>query len=306
MFNKERKTAREKIDERKAKENKKKRMNFSDTLIDLKRNPFIAIGLIGSGILTALSGLFIGIAPKLDANGVLSLFGGVSGWGAVIFGSFFGILYMVAFPTIGEVGTYYWHRKAALRDEGNTTQAVIAFGMLGLTFAFMVTTAIAASVILASLLHTFEAFEAIPPWAQKWTILVIPIALAIHAGMNMWYDHVSAYAEERREMERDLQQTEMVAEQQMREARINFKKKTALAMADAYDEYAEGASESIGKQIAREAFDADRREMTQDENDNGISDWAEKSYPTPPRSNGRHPVPVHDDGDYHGDILDPQ
>ena len=110
MFNKERKTAREKIDERKAKENKKKRMNFSDTLIDLKRNPFIAIGLIGSGILTALSGLFIGIAPKLDANGVLSLFGGVSGWGAVIFGSFFGILYMVAFPTIGEVGTYYWHR----------------------------------------------------------------------------------------------------------------------------------------------------------------------------------------------------
>src|SRR3990167_7774536 len=92
---------RKQIDDRKKEEAKKKKIQFSDFLVDVKRNPMILIGLGGSALLTALAGLFIGIAPRLDDLGNLSLFGGVPGWGAALMGTTFGILYATVFPVIG-------------------------------------------------------------------------------------------------------------------------------------------------------------------------------------------------------------
>lgn len=280
---------RQRIDERKKQERNNRKITFSDLLIDMKRNPMIMIGLGGSAFFTALSGLFIGLAPRLTDNGELILFGGQAGIAAVVIGVFFGLIYAISFPVLGEFGTYYWHRKASLRDIGNITQAWIGFGMMIIAGVFTITTAIAASVILASLLHTFTAFNAIPEWAQKWTVLVIPISLALHAGANIWYDHVSKYAEERREMERELQTVEIEAENRIRQARVNARENAAIAMADEYERLSNHEAAAAGKKTAALAWKKDKTDLGGDDDKDGIpnavdKDWKQGSVLQPART----------------------
>ena len=267
-----RKTIRERLAERKSNAKKKQQVTFSDMRQDMARSPMIAFGLGVSAFLTALSGLFIGLAPKLDEFGNLILFGGRTGWGAIIMGVTFGILYMTVFPVIGEAATYYWYRRAALRDENNLTQTWVSYTMLTVTFAFMIVTAVAASFILASLLHTFEAFNAIPLWTQKWTVLIIPFAAAAHAGANMLYDHVSAYAEERRLMERDLQSAQNEAENRIRQAQLDAKERAAIAMADRYEALAREGAVKVGQDLADVTWRNDRAQMSGDADNDGIVD----------------------------------
>ena len=281
MTAKNEQTIRARRNERAKKERQAKNVNFNEFLIDWKRNPMIAIGLGGSAFFTALMGLFIGLNPKLDADGVLIFFGGQTGFGAAAIGITFGIVYMIAFPILGEYGTYYWHRKAALRDDGNRTQAIIAYGTMILTAAFTVTTALAASYILASLLHTFAVFNAIPEWAQIWTITIIPIALAIHAGCNIWYDHVSEYAADRREMERELQQVEVEAENRIRQARLRAREQAATAMADTYEQISSQGAIQAGQDLARAAWVLDRSLMAGDDDNDGVPNVID-------RRNGQH------------------
>lgn len=302
-------SVRQRVQAKKDEKRKQKRIQFSDFKADWQRNPMIMIGLFGSGFLTALSGLFIGLAPKLDQFGNLQLFGGVPGYGAMAMGIFFGLLYAATFPIIGEFGTYYWHRKASLRDEGNRTQAFVGYGMLAITFTFMVATAIAASYILASLLHTFTAFNAIPEWAQKWTVLIIPIALALHAGANMWYDHVSEYAEERREMERTLMSAKNEAEARIRQARIAAEERVAITMADEYERVSEGEAVKAGKNLAQKAWKEDKKRFGGDDDGDGILNVVDtrndnpQFHSAPPRN---EPVVVPANGRHHDTENRPQ
>lgn len=261
---------RQKINERKAEQRKQKAITFSDFKADFKRSPMIFVGLGGSAFFTALMGLFIGLAPRIAEDGTFILFGGAQGWGNVIMGIFFGLLYAITFPILGEWGVYYWHKRASLRDEGNNTQMLIGYAMVGITGMFVVVTAVAAATVLASLLHTFEAFRAIPEWAQKWTVLVIPIAFALHAGSNIWYDHVSAWSEERREMERSLQTAQNEAENRIMQARLKAKEDAAIAAAEAYEQYASAGARKAGREIGERAWRQDKTEMGGDSDGDGI------------------------------------
>jgi hypothetical protein len=276
---------RQKINERKAEQRKQKAIGFSDLKADFKRSPMIFIGLGGTAFFTMLMGLFIGLAPRITEDGSFILFGGANGIGNVIMGLFFGLLYAAVFPILGEWGVYYWHKRASLRDEGNHIQAWIGYTMTAITGIFVVVTSIAAATVLASLLHTFEAFRAIPEWAQKWTVLVIPIALALHAGANIWYDHVSAWQEERREMERSLQTTTNESENRIMQARLAAKERAAIAAAEEYERAATDGARKAGTEIGKRAWEKDRLTMGGDADGDGIpnvmdSDFEQTQAPT--------------------------
>jgi hypothetical protein len=284
-----RKTIRERRQEQKREERKTKAVSFSDFLIDWKRNPMIAIGLGGSGFLTALMGLFIGLNPRLNEAGVLELFGGQNTTSAAAIGIFFGIVYMAAFPILGEYGTYYWHRKLALREDGNWWQFGISLITLLLAAAFTITTAVSASFVLATLLHTFEVFNAIPEWVQYWTILIIPIALALHAGTNMAYDHVSEYAADRRAMQRELDEAENEAENQIRQARVNARKRAALTAANEYERMANTGAVEAGMALAKKTWEIDSKKMGTDSDGDGIPDYLdEEPYQAEPSNRDNH------------------
>lgn len=284
MSNLTRTTIRQRRQKQQRENQKAKAVTFSDFLIDWKRNPMIAIGLGGSAFLTALMGLFIGLNPRLNELGILELFGGQDTASAAFIGIFFGIIYMCAFPILGEYGTYYWHRKLALREEGNKGQLGISLVTLLLAAVFTITTAVSASFVLATLLHTFDVFNVIPEWVQYWTILIIPIALALHAGANMAYDHVSEYAADRRAMQRELDEAENEAENQIRQARVNAKKLAALAAANEYERVSETGAVAAGLSMARKAWEQDRKTMGTDSDDDGIPDYLDE------HPNTRQPV----------------
>ena len=282
-------TIRQRIEARKHDERKKKNLNFSSFLVDMKRNPMIMIGLGGSALFTSLAGLFIGFAPHRVGTSIV-FFGG-DGIVDIVIGVFFGILYACMFPVLGEYGVYYWHRKASLRDVGNKWQGGISYTMLVLTAIFMTVTAVFASTILASLLGTFTLYGTIPPAAQVWTVTIIPIGLALHAFANIWYDHKSKAAEERRELEHGLQTTEIEAEGRIREAQVRAKEKAAIAFAEEYERVSDSEAISVGKDRGRDAWKRDKIELGADRNNNGIPDFIEsKEIPeVVERNNGSHP-----------------
>ena len=283
---------RQRIEARKAEDKKKKNLTFSSFLIDVKHNPMILIGLGGSALFTTLAGLFLGVAPH-RAEGGITFFGGDTITDAII-GISFGIVYAIMFPVLGEWGVYYWHKKASLRDVGNKAQAVIAYTMLALTAIFMTVTAIFASTILASLLGAFKVYAEIPEAAQKWTVTIIPVGLALHAFANIFYDHKSRAAEERRELERTLQTTEIEAEGRVREAQVRAKERAAIAFAEEYERVSEREAADVGKTRGQEAWRMDRVSLGADKNNNGIHDLLEsndkETVPNQDRGNGHHPL----------------
>lgn len=276
----------ERVAERKAEARKAKNLNFSSFLIDVKHNPMILIGLGGSAFFTCLAGLFLGVAPR-RVGGTILFFGGDGIIDAII-GITFGVIYAAAFPVLGEWGVYYWHKKASLRDEGNKWQAGISYVMLALTAVFMTITAIFASTILASLLGAFKVYAEIPEAAQKWTVTIIPVGLALHAFSNIWYDHKSKAAEERRELERELQTTEIEAEGRIREAQVRAKEKAAISFAEEYERISDIEAATVGRQKAKNAWQRDRVEFggnfNPTEPPNPIEELSDAD-----RSNGNHP-----------------
>jgi len=250
-------SVRDRIQKRKDEQKKQNLINFSSFLIDVKHNPMILIGLGGSAVFTTLAGLFIGLAPERVGEAIV-LFGGTNDILAIVIGIFFALVFGASFPTIGEWGMYYWHKKASLRDIGNKTQAAIAYGMLFLTLLFTAITAVYATQILASLLSAFTVYATISIDAQKWTITIIPVALIIHASMNIWYDHVSKAAEERREMERELQAVEIEAENRIRAAQVGAREKAATAFAEEYENISNTEAVSAGMNRAKNLWQTDK------------------------------------------------
>jgi hypothetical protein len=266
-----RKSISERVADRKANNKKAKSLNFSSFLVDVKHNPMILIGLIGSAFFTSLAGLFLGIAPH-RAGDVITFFGGSNSTIAAVVGIFFGIVYAVAFPVLGEWGVYYWHKKASLCDEGNKWQAWTSYSMLGLTAIFMVITAIFASTILASLLGAFKVYAEIPEAAQRWTVTIIPVGLALHAFANILYDHISQAASERRELEHGLLTTELESEGRIREAKVRAKEQATIAFAEEYERISSIEAGKVGLQKAKDAWKHDRVELGADHRDEHIAE----------------------------------
>lgn len=289
------KDLRQRVDEKKAEQKRRKSLNFSTFLVDVKHNPMILIGLGGSAIFTSLAGIFLGIAPK-RVEGEIILFGGDASTAAMVVGIFFALIYGVTFPLLGEWGLYYWHKKASLRDEGNTKQTIIGYGMFGLTMIFTAVTAVFAAGILATLVSAFTVYSEISPAAQHWTVTIIPIGLILHAFANIIYDHVSKAAEERREMQRELQAIEIESENRIQQALVTAREKAAIAYADEFEAVAESEAAQIGKKRAQEAWRMEKRNMGADEPDASHQPPA-NSHPAPtpvpvpvPSPNGKDPV----------------
>lgn len=254
------KSLRQRIDEKKAEQKRKKSLNFSTFLVDVRHNPMILVGLGGSAIFTSLAGIFLGIAPK-RIGGEIIFFGGDASTVAVVVGLFFAIVYGVTFPLLGEWGMYYWHKKASLRDEGNTKQTIIGYGMFGLTLIFTGVTAVFAATILATLVSAFTVYTEISPAAQHWTVTIIPIGLILHAFANIIYDHVSKAAEERREMLRELQTIEIESDNRIQQALVNARERAAVSYADEFENVAMGEAAELGKARAREAWKMEKKNM---------------------------------------------
>lgn len=212
----------------------------------LRKYPLLYIGLLVSGFLSSMAGVFIGIAPKF-VNGILT-------YNADFLAIFFAIVYAITFPALGEYAIFQWHLKYSFRDmdevEDDKRQGVIAIVMLVISIVFTLVTSIAAAVILASLLGSFDVFKSIPTWAQRWTVIIIPIGAVIHAVATILYRHGSREEENARMLQREFQDAESNARSQVQAARNEAKVAFIKAQTERYVEMALQQAPIAGRKMA--------------------------------------------------------
>jgi len=213
---------------------------------DFARYPLLYIGLLISGGLSALSGIFIGLAPHY-VDGVLVV-------NLDFVNVMFAILYAVTFPMLGEYAIAEWHKKYSLRDMDDVSddkrQAIIALIMLLVSVAFTLITSLAASVILISLLGSFDVFRHIPAWAQTWTAIVIPIGAVLHSVATIAYKHNSREEENLRLLRRQRMDAETKARLIIEQARTDAEIEVNVHRARLYADMAKQRAPEFGKSLA--------------------------------------------------------
>jgi hypothetical protein len=231
------------LDRRKAEQ----RAFHGNSKSDFARYPLLYIGLLISGGLSALSGIFIGLAPHY-VDGILVV-------NLDFINIMFAVLYAVTFPMLGEYAIAEWHKKYSLRDMDDVSddrrQAIIALVMLFISVAFTLITSLAASVILISLLGSFDVFRHIPAWAQTWTAIVIPIGAVLHSVATIAYKHNSREEENLRLLRRQRMDAETQARLIIEQARTQAEIDVNVHRAQQFAEMAKQRAPQFGSELAR-------------------------------------------------------
>ena len=124
-------------------------------------------------------------------------------------------MYALGFLLSGEGAAYFWFERVTDQDPDNTQQKWTAGLMIALSVITSVTTALAASYIIAYWIGVFDTFTGIPAWAQKWIAISIPVMMATHVVAGIIFKSVSDEAYSEREANAKINQ----ARNQMHEAK---------------------------------------------------------------------------------------
>lgn len=157
-----------------------------------KKYPYLYIFLAVSALFTLTLGMFMGIAPKMNAldNTVF--------YHTDPLHLFLAFVYMTAFVSITEgafaIAKWLFHT----RENGNKTQENTMLVMMGIAGISIVGTGIAGGMVVASNIAFLSAFIEIPASAQRWVIVIIPILLAVYAFLLTAYSLSSARAKSER------------------------------------------------------------------------------------------------------------
>ena len=157
-----------------------------------KKYPWLYVFLAVSALFTLTLGMFMGIAPKMNPldNTVF--------YHTDVLHLFLAFVYMVAFVSITEgaftVAKWLFHT----RENGNNIQQYTMLFMMLVAGISIVGTGIAGGMVIASNIAFLSEFIEIPPAAQKWVIVIIPILLSTYAFLLTAYSLSSARAKSER------------------------------------------------------------------------------------------------------------
>lgn len=150
--------------------------------------------LIGTAILSAFAGLYIGLAP--DKSGSVNIVDAIDGFRRV----FFSLFYLISFVVTAEGATLYWETKLVYHDvddEGkrNEIQVKTARFALIVSLLTIVGTGLASARFLSAWLGALKDYETVPVGAQAWVVWSIPIMFVFHAVCSILYWYNSAESE---------------------------------------------------------------------------------------------------------------
>lgn len=174
------------------------------------------LSLVGTAILTAFAGIYLGLAPSQTGEIVF-----LSTWD-MLRRIFFALYYAASFILVAEGATLFAKDKLLQRDveedEGKTVdipaQRNSMTAMLWVSVLAIVGTTVAAGYILAAWLGALDQFVTIPAAAQTWVVLAPPALLVFDAVMALIYQQNSKESE----LDRWLKQQKRMADAQAQEA----------------------------------------------------------------------------------------
>lgn len=169
---------------------------------------YLALGITAA--LSFISGLLL---PFMKPDVIVPLTWGTAG--AALF-------YAVGFMVIGEGAANFWFDKITDQDPDNSGQKWTAGIMIFLSVVVSLTTALAASYIIAYWVGVFDTFTSIPPWAQKYIAIAIPVMLVAHAVAGIIFKSISDEAYSERESNAKIHQAHSEAAEARATAKANW------------------------------------------------------------------------------------
>lgn len=173
------------------------------------------LSLIGTGILTAFAGVYLGLAPS--ASGTIEF---QSTWDLAR-RAFFATYYAASFLLVAEGATLFAKDKLLNRDVEEIAGKIADVPaqrrsmtlMLWVSIIAIVLTTVAAGTMLASWLHALDQFVTIPAAAQGWVVLGPPALLVFDAVCAMVYQQNSKQSELDRWIEQQKRMAQASAEE---------------------------------------------------------------------------------------------
>lgn len=166
---------------------------------------YVYVFLFISSLFTGMLGIYMGLSPTLvtDTKGTFIHFN--TDLGHVLLA----VMYFIAFIGVTEAAFVIAKWKFFTREENNGKQQwtmVIAMGVAGLS---ILGTGIAGGMVVASNIAFLSEFVEIPPAAQKWVVIAIPVLIVLYTFLFSIYALSSDTAASERllqekERERDL------------------------------------------------------------------------------------------------------
>lgn len=132
------------------------------------------------------------------------------------------LMYAVGFMVIGEGAAYFWFEKIIDQDPDNNGQKIIAGLMIAFSVITSMTTALAASYIIAFWIGVFDTFTGIPAWAQKWIAVSIPVMMVVHVVAGIIFKSISDEATSEREANAKINQARNDMAEAKQQARANW------------------------------------------------------------------------------------
>ena len=191
----------------------------------------VYLALIGTGILSAISGILL---PMQSEYAPISIFTILAG-----------LYYAIGFLSNGEGATYFWFDKLVDHDKDNTTQQWVAGVMLMIAVATVLTTALASASFIAYAMGAFDQFQVIPAWAQKWIVSAIPIFWVLHFSAGILFRVLSDEAANERDANAIVRNIQLQVVKDKAAARAAYWKAHAPDMARQLGEIE--AEEEIGQ-----------------------------------------------------------
>lgn len=170
----------------------------------------VYLALFGTAVLSGISGILL---PIQREGGMLE----ITFWTILA-----GLYYAAGFLTNGEGAAYFWFDKLVDHDKDNPAQQVIAYLMLGISVATVLTTALASASFIAYLMGALSQFTAIPAWAQKWIVGAIPIFWVAHLVMGMLFKALSDEAAAERDSRAKIREIQTRIQKDKADARAQY------------------------------------------------------------------------------------
>lgn len=234
---------------------------------DLHDHWYIYVMLGVSALFTITLGIYMGLSPTL----VTAPDGSVS----IVFNTDVGhillaIVYSIAFFSVTEVAFLIFKWRYFTREEGNQAQEMTMLAGMIISGISILLTGWAGGTVVAHNIAFLSEFQEIPPVAQKWVVVAIPLLLTLYAFLFSAYALSSEAAqaerittESTRRMTLDHQTRmrgiEAVAEEELQLAEIDrFLQLVQIGKISAADARAAiRAGRTLGQEEARQSRDID-------------------------------------------------
>lgn len=206
---------------------------------------YVIMGI--SAIFTAVLGLVLGLAPRLDvgADGTRSIF-----FHTDLVHWIIALVYAVAFVTVTEGAFLVAKRRFHKREENNNAQHFSMLFMIVLAGISIIGTGWAGGTVGASVLGFLTEFRDIPASAQKWVVGIIPVLLALYAFCLTIY-HLSSEEEKSKRITDQMKRQQLLDHRlQMDMVDLEAQEMMMLAEAQAFLRAVERGALSAGEAMA--------------------------------------------------------